>query len=57
MLDCKNIFNWPLWEELHHFGPDPLRSLIILLVPQPMSSTVKLVLFAKSYTSAKQGDD
>ena len=36
---------------------DPLRSLIILPVPQPMSSTVQLTLFAKCYTSAKQGDD
>ena len=36
---------------------DPLRSLIILPVPKPMSSTVSLALFAKSYTSAKQGDD
>ena len=36
---------------------DPLRSLIILPVPQPISSTVYLALFAKSYTSAKQGDD
>ena len=33
---------------------DPLRSLIILLVSQPMSSTA---LFAKSYTLAKQGDN
>ena len=36
---------------------EPLRSLIILLVPQPMSSTVELAIFAKSYTSAEQRDN
>ena len=36
---------------------DPSRSLIISPVPQPMSSTAQLALFAKRYTSAKQGDD
>ena len=36
---------------------DPLRSLIILPVPQQVPSTVQLALFAKSYPSAKQGDD
>ena len=33
------------------------RSLIILPVPQTMSSTVQLALFAKSYISAKLVDE
>ena len=36
---------------------DPSRSLIISPVLQPMSSTAQLAVFAKGYTSAKQGDD
>jgi len=36
---------------------DQSRSLIISPLPQPMLSTAKLALFAKIYTSAKQGDD
>ena len=39
-------------------GPrDPLRSLITLSAPPPMSFTTCLALIAKSYTLVKQEDD
>ena len=36
---------------------DPLRSLITLHVPPPMSFIAYLALFARSYTLAKQEED
>ena len=56
--ECKTFpFILQRWEYCRD-PSDPLRSLIILPVPQPMSSTVWLALFAKKkFTSAKQGDD
>ena len=51
--DAKHVLSFLSYRD----PSDRSKSLIISPVPQQMSSTAYLVLFAKSYTSAKQGDD
>ena len=54
--DAKHVLSFATLRK-YRDPSDRSRSPIISPVPQQMSSTAQLALFAKSYTSAKQGDD
>ena len=56
-IEIQANFSFVEVDNVNQDPSDPSRSLIISLVLQPLSSATERAVFAKSYTSAKRGDD